>query len=355
MEEKKSAWQVKYDKKDIKYVDTESIEDFSGEAEASEDGEVKVNFKNFFDVPDYKRGKKKEDMTVAELDMEELIRGIEEFGVLVPLIVREKDGKYELLSGYRRRKAVKMINEGRMKKDQMKVPIVVVNNCDDNRAKFILVTSNAHRSRISVKERIKSCAVAYRSMCKAEPDKSHKEIAKIISDVCKVRESNVPRYSMLMNLKEELLDLICEEDGKRARKRSKTKDGKAGKIRLSVRAGVFLATLNEQQQKVLLDLLENNEDISISVKMASEIRKKFKDEPDLTEGNLLSFIKAGEGGQSEEGSAENKSELKPIDLNELQSLAEGMEAEEIYEVMKRFFKEWREVGSPEKFKVTSMS
>ena len=62
-------------------------------------------FINPFDVPDYKPGKKKEDMIVTEKDMEALIKGIEEFGVMIPLIVCEKDGKYELLSGYRRKKS----------------------------------------------------------------------------------------------------------------------------------------------------------------------------------------------------------------------------------------------------------
>lgn len=369
MEEKKKklTWQVKYGKKDIKYVDVSEIDDFSGEVGASKDGEVKVEFKNPFYVPHYdsETDKKNEkDMTVAERDMKELIRGIREFGVLVPLIVREKEGKYELLSGHRRKEAVRFINESRSKKERMKVPIVVVEHCDDNRAKFIVSTSNAHRSKISLKERIKSCAGAYRTMCEAEPDKSHGEIAKIIAELCKVRESNVPRYSMLMNLNDGLLDLIGgeDEDENRTRKRSRTKDGKAGKIRLSPRAGVFLATLNEDQQKILLKLLENHEDISISVKTASKIRREFKDKTTLTEDELLACIEGvnerqPEGQSTENKLAKNEAEVEQIGFDDLQSYLQlcflDKTPQEINDKVHFLIEKWQEAGSPENFEIKS--
>ena len=360
MEEKKLT-QIKYSKQDIKYVPISEIDNFSGEAEASEDGEVKVEFKNPFDVPNYdaETDKKDEkDMTVAERDMKELIRGIKKFGVLVPLIVREKDGKYELLSGHRRKEAVKFINENRSKSEkEMKVPIVVVKECDDNRAKFIVSTSNAHRSKISLKERIKACGIAYRTMCEAEPDKSHGEIAKIVAELCKVRESNVPRYSMLMNLNDSLLDLIGgeDEDENRTRKRSKTKDGKVGKIRLSPRAGVFLATLNKVQQEILLKLLENHEDISISVKTASKIRREFKDKPALTEDELLACIEGGSEGRFAENKPEPEAEqISFSDLQlYLQSCFPDKTPQEISDKVHSLLEKWREAGSPENFEIKS--
>ena len=49
---------------------------------------------------------------VDDKDMQDLRKEIEEYGVLVPLIVRvREDGKYELLSRYKRKKAVELINK----------------------------------------------------------------------------------------------------------------------------------------------------------------------------------------------------------------------------------------------------
>ena len=358
MEEDNFTWQVRYGKKDIKRVDVSKIVDFSGVSEASEDGEVKVAFTNPFDVPDYKPGKKKEDMSVAEKDMEALIKGIEEFGVMVPLIVREKDGKYELLSGYRRKKAVEFINEHRAKKDRIDVPIIVVPNCDDARAKIILTASNTYRRKISLKEQIKACGEAYRTMRKARPDASKEEIAKKVVELFDVLPDNVIRYSMLVNLNDGLLELIGGENEKGTRKRTKSEDKKPGKIRLSRRAGVSLATLNESQQEILLNVLEANKDIAISVELASDIRRKFAEKDkgkgkdngtNMTEEELKELILGKQGEQS----TDNQSKSKSINWNDLLSDIDNKQSKKIFGVLKNFLKKWQEAGSPENFEITS--
>ncbi|MBR2207763.1 MAG: ParB N-terminal domain-containing protein [Synergistaceae bacterium] len=358
MGEKDSTLQGKYEEKKIKFVDVSKLVDFSGEAEATEkDGEVKVSFTNPFDVPDPElvSKKKNEEKTVADKDMEKLIKGIEEFGVMVPLTVRkskDQKNKYELLSGYRRREAVKFINKNRPKENQIKVPIIVEKDCDDARAKFILANSNTCRSKISLKELIKACGKTYRTKREANPNRSKDEIAKEVGELFNVLSDNVIRYSMLINLNDGLLELIGGENEKGTRKRTESKYKSPGKVRLSRRAGVSLATLNEDQQKILLNVLEDNKDLAISVKMASEIRKKFADKPKMSEDDLVAFIK----GVNEEQSVNNSQpEPKPINLNDLLSETDNKDTQKIFGVLKDFLEKWQEAGSPENFTITATS
>ena len=238
------------------------------------------------------------------------------------------------------------------------MPIIVVPDCDDTRAKFILTTSNTYRSKISLKEQIKSCGEAYRTMRECSPNKSKEEIAEEVGKLFNVIPDNVIRYAMLVNLNDGLLELIGGENEKGTRKRTKSKDKRPGKIRLSRRAGVCLAKLNEFQQEILLKVLEENKDISISVKLASKIRKEFAekdkgkgrdDGTNMTEEELKKFIL----GKQEEQSTDNQSEPKSINWNNLLSVTDNEEPQKIFEVLKDFLKKWREAGSPENFEVMS--
>ncbi|MBR1438817.1 MAG: ParB N-terminal domain-containing protein, partial [Synergistaceae bacterium] len=153
MEDRELLGQVKYKASDVKEVDISQIIDLAVvRKEQLKDDEAdltEVKFRNPFDVPNYDSeidAKAERDMTVAEKDMKELVRGIREFGVLVPLLVRKTANKnekgqdqYELLSGYRRKKAVDFINESLPEEKKMMLPIIEVPGCDVDDDKAIVV------------------------------------------------------------------------------------------------------------------------------------------------------------------------------------------------------------------------
>ena len=81
-----------------------------------------------------------------DLNYEELKNSIIENGVLVPTIVRKKeDGKYEMLSGHRRKK---ICEEQGIKK----IPCIVKDVSDDE-AIILMVDSNLQRDKILPSEK----------------------------------------------------------------------------------------------------------------------------------------------------------------------------------------------------------
>lgn len=89
-------------------------------------------------------------------DMLELIESVTERGVLVPAIVRPKaNGRYELISGHRRKRASECVG-----KDTMQC---FVKDLDDAEAVIIMVDSNIQRTHIPPSEK----AFAYKMKLEA--------------------------------------------------------------------------------------------------------------------------------------------------------------------------------------------
>lgn len=79
-------------------------------------------------------------------DMLKLIESVSERGVLVPAIVRPKaDGRYELLSGHRRKRASEYAGKNSMR--------CIVSDIDDDAATIIMVDSNIQREHILPSEK----------------------------------------------------------------------------------------------------------------------------------------------------------------------------------------------------------
>ena len=79
-------------------------------------------------------------------DMEELISSIRERGVIEPLILRkEESGRYQIISGHRRKKACETLGI-------TEVP-AEVRDVDEDEAAIMLVDANLHRSHILPSEK----------------------------------------------------------------------------------------------------------------------------------------------------------------------------------------------------------
>ena len=83
---------------------------------------------------------------IVDADMREMAKSIAEYGVLVPVLVRPKqDGKYEMISGHRRKKASELAQKE-------SIPCIIRELTDDE-ATIIMVDSNMQREHILPSER----------------------------------------------------------------------------------------------------------------------------------------------------------------------------------------------------------
>ena len=183
-------------------------------------------------------------------DMKDLIESIKEYGVIEPLIVRNrKKGGYEILSGHRRKYACE-------KAGRKEVPILV-RDMDRNMAIITLVDSNLQRSDILPSEK----AFAYKMKLEAEKSQSKKSYG---HNVHKSRDKiadgisgrQVQRYVRLTELIKPLLQLVDEN-------------------KMAMNPAVEISYLKEQEQKDLLETIES-EDCTPSYSQAIRMKELSK-------------------------------------------------------------------------------
>lgn len=190
-------------------------------------------------------------------DMEDLIESIKEYGVIEPLIVRNREkGGYEIVSGHRRKYACE-------KAGKTEVP-VLVRDMDKNMAIITLVDSNLQRSDILPNEK----AFAYKMKLGAIKHQgkrndltsfqvgnklSGKTSAEIIADETGNSKTNIYRYIRLTELIKPLLQLV--DDNK-----------------MALSPAVEISYLKEQEQKDLLETIES-EDCTPSYSQAIRMKE----------------------------------------------------------------------------------
>ena len=327
----------------IKYVDSSELLPFSGKIKGLENNEEDLDVSNPFDVPDG-----------DDPDMKDLRKGIEEYGIMVPLIVRKReDGKYELLSGYRRKKAVDSINEERRKKseEEMKLPIIEASDCDDSKAIVILTTSNTHRKKITLREQIKACGLAYRAMRhQGQESQNEKSTAKLVGEMFNVNAKTVQRYSALLNLNDGLLKIIGGESDNKNKTHYRNSEGK---LKLSRRAGELLSTLEKSQQEIILQFLQDDKN-SITISMASWIKKKFNNNPRMTLEELEKVVEHWKQSHDDEIASQSEKTHEKISIEGLQKYFPNKSTPEIIDKVHSFFNKWQEAGSPENFEIRAL-
>ena len=175
-------------------------------------------------------------------DMIQLVESIKERGVITPATVRQKeDGRYELISGHRRKRACELAGF-----EALRCEVV---DLDRDAATVLMVESNYHRSQILPSEK----AFAYKMRLEAMKrqgqrsdltlspvgtkfDRSSEAITEETGD----SRNQIHRYIRLTNLVQELLDLVDE-----------------GKIKM--RPAVELSYLDEDSQRAVVDEIDLNQ------------------------------------------------------------------------------------------------
>lgn len=195
-------------------------------------------------------------------DMIQLVESVKERGVITPATVRQKeDGRYELISGHRRKRACELAGF-----ENLRCEVV---DLDRDAATVLMVESNYQRSQILPSEKAFAYKMRLEAM-KRQAGRPSKENASPLatnslqgrSDVElaeQVGESKdqIRRFIRLTNLVPELLDLVDE-----------------GKIKM--RPAVELSYLDEDSQRAVVDEIDLNQ-CTPSHDQTIRMRKFFTD------------------------------------------------------------------------------
>ena len=195
-------------------------------------------------------------------DMFQLVESIKERGVITPATVRQKeDGRYELISGHRRKKACELAGF-----ETLRCEVV---DLDRDEAMVVMVDSNLQREEILPSEK----AFAYKmklDAMKRQAGRPRKENGVPVGHdyltgksrellAAETTDSNtqIQRYVRLTNLVPELLEFVDEG-------------------RIKMRPAVELSYLNEDCQRDLVDEIDLN-DCTPSHDQAIRMRKFFEE------------------------------------------------------------------------------
>lgn len=191
-------------------------------------------------------------------DMLKLTESITERGVLVPAIVRPKaDGRYELISGHRRKRASEYADKKTLR--------CIVSDMDDDAATIIMVDSNIQRSNILPSEK----AFAYKMKLDAlkhqgkRTDLTSRPVGEKLFSIDELAENSedsarqIQRYIRLTNLVPELLEMVDEG-------------------RIKMRPAVEISYLDEDAQRDLVDAIDL-EECTPSHAQTIKMRKFFED------------------------------------------------------------------------------
>ena len=213
-------------------------------------------------------------------DMDQLVASVKERGIITPVMMRRKeDGRYEMVSGHRRKKACELAGLETIKAE--------IRDLTRDEAIMLMVESNLQRSKILPSEK----AFAYKMRLDAmkrrgertdltlSPVATKLDSASQIGQLAGESRDQVFRYIRLTNLVPELLHMV--DDG-----------------RIALRPAVELSYLHMEEQLSLVDTISyeecetkgnQRERISIS---AERIRKLIPKDltPQKTEEYILAAL-----------------------------------------------------------------
>ena len=249
---------------------------------------------------DYERAEKVEEIDISKISdfpnhpfkvkdddkMEEMVKSIKQYGVILPVIVRPKDdGTYEMISGHRRKRACELAGVKQIR--------TIVKDLSDDEATILMVDSNIQREEILPSEK----AFAYKMKLEAmrhqgkrvdllEDETSTPMVEKLKgkTSVRLLGEQNnesaeqIRRYIRLTHLIPELLEQVDLK-------------------RIAFRPAVELSYLSEENQYVIQNIFEFDE---VTPSLSQAIRlKKLEQEGKLTEEKIEEILGQEKPNQKE--------------------------------------------------------
>ena len=232
-------------------------------------------------------------------DMEQLVDSIKRNGIMTPATVRVKeDGRYELISGHRRKKACELAGLNTLKCE--------VKELTRDEAIIIMVESNLQRSTILPSEK----AFAYKMRLEAmkrqagRPPKenaspmatnfskgrSDEELGELVGE----SKDQIRRFIRLTELVPEILQMVDDRQ-------------------IAFRPAVEISYLSEEQQYTLLEAIQYN-DATPSLAQAIKM-KKFMQDGKLTDEIIQSVMEEEKPNQKEKPAFRDERITKLIPKN----------------------------------------
>ena len=215
-------------------------------------------------------------------DMEQLVDSIKRNGVMTPATVRLKeDGRYELISGHRRKKACELAGLDTLKCE--------VKEFSRDEAIIVMVESNLQRTTILPSEKAFAYKMRLEAMnrqgqrsdltssplaTKLQKGRSDVELGELVGE----SKDQIRRYIRLTELVPEILQMVDERQ-------------------IAFRPAVEISYLSEEQQYTLLEAIEYN-DATPSLAQAIKM-KKYMQEGKLTDGVISSIMEEEKPNQRE--------------------------------------------------------
>jgi ParB family chromosome partitioning protein len=215
-------------------------------------------------------------------DMEQLVESVSRSGVMTPATVRQKeDGRYELISGHRRKKACELAGLETLKCE--------VKELTHDEAVIVMVESNLQRTTILPSEK----AFAYKMRLEAMNRQGQRSdltsspldnklkgttSAQQVSQKSGDSQPQIYRFIRLTELVPEILQMVDERQ-------------------IAFRPAVEISYLSEEQQYTLLEAMGYN-DATPSLAQAIKM-KKFMQEGKLTDEVIQSIMQEDKPNQKE--------------------------------------------------------
>ena len=221
--------------------------DLTGFAELfmNDEGQAESRLPRIYDIPlseidDFPNHPFKVKM---DEDMNQLVQSVKERGVITPITLRQKeDGRYEIVSGHRRRKACELAGLERVPAE--------IKELSRDEAIILMVESNLQRSIILPSEKAFSYKMRLEAMKRqgqrtdltSDPmgpksgERSNEKLAEVVNE----SSSQIKRYIRLTELIPELLDMVDEN-------------------KIAFRPAVELSYLTETEQHNLLNSISYND------------------------------------------------------------------------------------------------
>ena len=216
-------------------------------------------------------------------DMEQLVESIKRNGVMTPATVRLKeDGRYELISGHRRKKACELAGLETLKCE--------VKELTRDEAIIVMVESNLQRSVILPSEKAFAYKMRLEAMNRQAGRPSKDNLTPMVSDLDTTRTNEklgkevgesreqIRRYIRLTELVPEILQMVDERQ-------------------VAFRPAVEISYLTEEQQYTLLEAMEYN-DATPSLAQAIKM-KKYNQDGKLTSEVIQSIMEEEKPNQKE--------------------------------------------------------
>ncbi len=203
-------------------------------------------------------------------DMDQLVESIRTNGIITPVTLREKpDGRYEIVSGHRRKKACELVGLSTVKCE--------IREMTRDEAIILMVESNLQRSVILPSEKAFSYKMRLEAM-KRQAGRPRKEnlapvgqnfSREILAEQTGDSHSQIQRYIRLTELIPELLDMVDER-------------------KIAFRPAVELSYLRKEEQRDLLETI-SYEDATPSLAQAIKM-KEFSKAGKLSADVILSIM-----------------------------------------------------------------